>query len=450
MSERPLEGKTAVITGASRGIGREIALKLAEAGANIVGNSVDPKKQKRVDEVMDNIREKGVKAFWCFADISKAEGRGDLVATAHELLQETNSAKVDYLFLNAAGGLETGLDDNLKESWAEQINVWSQLDLVEQFRYNLEPDFRPSIKQVGAVIYLTSLWSEQFGKVKQPPFYRPVARSKFLAERRLRELIPDLSSDGIKLGFICGHIISGTAAHTLMSRSFPEFMAGTEKTAEGGRFPTAEDMADAVLNLVISDFKSGDTAYVGGRDVELIDPNQLKAFTWSRIDIRKKLSMYSSTRLLVDEFISPKEDELGYAKETGIGKYTVRTSDTNGHFTGKFKGIKLFRGVDREEAAAQTLGLVFLALEPNLGFLPAYQGLDKVRHLKTVSLGETVDLHTKITYMNSQEIKGNCQVRIGDEVISEINGISLGLLPSIEFARRLIAKHKAGRTRTQN
>lgn len=436
--ERPLEGKVAVITGASRGIGKQIALKLAEAGANIVGNSVDSGKQKRVDSVMEEIRKKGSHVSWSIGDVTTEQGRKDLWMETFMFNDD-----VHYLFLNAAGGLETDKEDG----WAEKINVDSPLALVKAF--TSDPDFSEELgfmKSGSKIIYLTSLWAENFGKVKQPPFYRPVARTKYLAERRLRGMIPDLEKRGISLGFLCGDIIYGTAAHSLMSKRFPNYISGLEKTAENGEFPTTEDMGEAALGMVTTEFKSGHTEYVGKRDLEPIDPLELESFTWNRQAIKRRLPMYGDSKLYVDEFISPKEDELGYAKETGIGRYTVRSSDTKGHFAGKFKDLKIFRGVDREEAAAQTLGLIFLALEPDLKFVPMYQGLNKVRHKGVVSVGETIDMYAQITYMNSQEVRGNCEIKIGDEVVTEVSGINLGLLPGIDVARRMISLQKTARS----
>src|SRR3990167_9034349 len=86
--------------------------------------------------------------------------------------------------------------------------------------------------------------------------------------------------------------------------------------------------------------------------------------------------MYDRNKLLVREFVSPVEDETLGMKESGTGYYRVRKSDTRGHFTGEFDDIRLFRGVDEIEAAAQTLGLVFLRLEPVSGFVPYLKGVN--------------------------------------------------------------------------
>ena len=424
--EIPLKGKIAVITGASRGIGRAISLKLAEAGVDIIGNSVDLKKKKRVDEVIDEISKRGGKCRWVYGDITDEQVR-------NELFLETAWSGVDYLFLNAAGGLETDKPDG----WAEKINVTAQLALVDTFKRN--------INKGGAIIYETSLWAHYFDRAEQPPFYRPVAKTKFLAEKRLRELIPELEELQINLGFLCGHVITKTSAYTLMSRGFPDYIKRIEPTAEGGILPTTEQMGQTALNMLIQGFKSGETRYVGGKFVFPADKSVIEPYTLSQDEVRTKLPMYGDNKLLVNSFLSPKEDQLGFAKETGTGIYQVRLEDTNGHFSGDFGDIRLFRGVDQIEAAAQTLGLVFLGLEPSLSFVPFFRKVGEVEFVKMAFPGDKIEMSARLTNMNPQNIRGDVDLKVGQDIISTIKGIELGLIPSIDYARRLISKQKASR-----
>lgn len=117
--ERPLEGKVAVVTGNSRGIGAGISLALAEAGANIVGSHVDPGKEARVDRLKAQFDRLNVKSSSVLSDITETAGRKALLDAALANYPQG----IDYLILNAAGGLEQGKPAN----WAETINIDSQL-----------------------------------------------------------------------------------------------------------------------------------------------------------------------------------------------------------------------------------------------------------------------------------------------------------------------------------
>lgn len=117
-----LNGKTAIVTGASRGIGRATALRLAEAGANIVANYF----QSEADglEVAAKCREFGVGAIAVKADVSKLSEAEALVSAAIDRF-----GSVDLLVANA--GIWEGapvnemseclwdkvLDANLKGTW---------------------------------------------------------------------------------------------------------------------------------------------------------------------------------------------------------------------------------------------------------------------------------------------------------------------------------------------
>lgn len=68
---RKLEGKVAVVTGASRGIGRAIALKLADEGAKVVVNYSGS--QAKAEEVVTRIQENGGEAIAVQASVSQSE-----------------------------------------------------------------------------------------------------------------------------------------------------------------------------------------------------------------------------------------------------------------------------------------------------------------------------------------------------------------------------------------
>ncbi|MGH4140515.1 3-oxoacyl-[acyl-carrier-protein] reductase [Clostridium sp.] len=102
-----LKGKTAVVTGASRGIGRAIAIKLAKLGANIVvnyRNSVDA-----VQEVVKEIEAFGVKALAVQADISSYS---DVEFMMKKCIEEFGSLDI---LVNNAGITKDGLLMRMKE-----------------------------------------------------------------------------------------------------------------------------------------------------------------------------------------------------------------------------------------------------------------------------------------------------------------------------------------------
>lgn len=89
-----LKGKTAIVTGASRGIGKAIAEELAQNGANIVLNYRTS--ATAVEEVLESIKQNGVNAIAVQADVSKSEEAQKLIQTAVD-----SFGRVDILVNNA-------------------------------------------------------------------------------------------------------------------------------------------------------------------------------------------------------------------------------------------------------------------------------------------------------------------------------------------------------------
>ena len=109
-------GKVAIVTGSGRGIGREIALKLAEAGANIVVFDIgDP---APVEEVVAKVKEIGRQATAVLGDVSVTADVEQLVNTA-----VTNYSRVDIL-VNNAGITRDGLAMRMSDDdWDKVLTI---------------------------------------------------------------------------------------------------------------------------------------------------------------------------------------------------------------------------------------------------------------------------------------------------------------------------------------
>ncbi|MEJ9279951.1 3-oxoacyl-[acyl-carrier-protein] reductase [Ureibacillus thermosphaericus] len=111
-----LDGKTAVVTGASRGIGRAIALELAKEGANVVVNYSGSK--EKADEVVEEILKIGKKAIAVQANVADSESVQNLMKTA---LDEFGS--IDILVNNAGITRDNLLMRMKEEEWDEVIQT---------------------------------------------------------------------------------------------------------------------------------------------------------------------------------------------------------------------------------------------------------------------------------------------------------------------------------------
>ncbi|MBP1930751.1 3-oxoacyl-[acyl-carrier-protein] reductase [Ammoniphilus resinae] len=141
-----LTNKVAVVTGASRGIGRAIALAMAEAGADIVVNYAGNETAAR--EVAEEIEKRGRKALIIKADVSNAEQVGQMVQQTLDTF-----GKVDIL-VNNAGITRDNLLMRMKEDEWDQV-IATNLKGV----YNcIKAVTRPMMKQrAGRIINITSI-----------------------------------------------------------------------------------------------------------------------------------------------------------------------------------------------------------------------------------------------------------------------------------------------------
>ncbi len=111
-----LEGKVAVVTGGSRGIGRAIALAFADAGAEVVVSSRSP---SDLEKVADEIRTRGRRGLAVTSDVTNVEDLKKLVEKV-----KVAFSRIDILVNNAGGSASPGpLMDATEWAWDATINI---------------------------------------------------------------------------------------------------------------------------------------------------------------------------------------------------------------------------------------------------------------------------------------------------------------------------------------
>ena len=111
-----LKGKVALVTGASRGIGRAIAIDLAKQGANVVVNYAG--NEQKANEVVDEIKKLGSDAIAVRADVANAEDVTNMVKQTVDVF-----GQVDILVNNAGVTKDNLLMRMKEEEWDTVINT---------------------------------------------------------------------------------------------------------------------------------------------------------------------------------------------------------------------------------------------------------------------------------------------------------------------------------------
>jgi 3-oxoacyl-[acyl-carrier protein] reductase len=116
MMDRRLEGKVAIVTGASRGIGRAIAERFSNDGARVVVNYVAG--ESRAQAVVDGIAARDGDAVAVRADVSRGDDVRDLVAATMDRF-----GRIDILVNNAGVMVAKGVLETTEEEWDQTIDT---------------------------------------------------------------------------------------------------------------------------------------------------------------------------------------------------------------------------------------------------------------------------------------------------------------------------------------
>lgn len=237
-----LSGKTALVTGSSRGIGADTVRYFAEAGANVVINFRN--KAPRAEKLAAQLRGLGVEALVVGADLTDP---ASVQAMFDEV--ERTFGGLDILVLNASGGMESGM----AEDYALQLNRDAQVNVLETALPLLKPDAR--------VVFVTSHQAHFIRTTPTMPEYEPVALSKRAGEDALREKIPALQERGIGFTVVSGDMIEGTITATLLQRANPDAVAALR--GEGTKLYNVAEFAAEVAHAAVDPVPADHTRLVG-------------------------------------------------------------------------------------------------------------------------------------------------------------------------------------------
>lgn len=246
-----LTDKVALITGSSRGIGKACALRLAEAGADVVINFVTSGNE--AEKVAEQITALGRCAACVRADVSQEEDVEEMLGFVRDQF-----GRLDVLVHNAATGGFRPLESTTTRHFdaAMHTNVLSLVHLLKQSASLLESENGAR----GKVVVLSS-----HGTHMALPMYGLIGGSKAALVSLARHWALELGDRGVNVNVVEAGLVETDSTKRLPGAD--QMFAGRElKTMTGSRMLEASDVADAVLFLSspLSDLVQGQTLIVDG------------------------------------------------------------------------------------------------------------------------------------------------------------------------------------------
>ena len=246
------DGKTAIVTGGSRGIGRATALALAREGCSVVVNY--EKNQEKADEVVNAIRGVKARAIAVKCDVSI---RSEVEVMIKTTLDEFGT--VDILVNNAAVDFGTRLLETTDEIWDRTLNV----NLKGVFLCTQVAAKHMMQRNYGKIVNISSnsgfgiaLWGET-----------AYATSKAAVIQLTKTAAFELGQYGINVNCVApGAVHTDMLKGKMTDQEYVEFLEARKKITSLGMIGEPEDIAAAVLFFASDEsrFITGKTLLVDG------------------------------------------------------------------------------------------------------------------------------------------------------------------------------------------
>jgi len=241
-----LAGKKVLVTGGSRGIGRAIALRLAEAGCDVAINYV--RNKKPAQETVAAVEAAGGKSLLLRCNIANTKN-------LESMFDELGEAwgHLDIIVSNAASGvIKPAMELTQRHwHWTMDINAAALLPIAQ---YGV-----PLMKDGGHIVAVSSL-----GAVRAIPNYAAVGASKAALESLIRHLAVELAPQGVNVNAISAGVVDTDALKHFPNRE--ELLTESARRTPAGKLIEPVDVADTVLFLTspLASMIVGQTIVVDG------------------------------------------------------------------------------------------------------------------------------------------------------------------------------------------
>lgn len=242
-----LEGRVALVTGSSRGLGFAMAEGLAECGATVVLNG---RNEKTLGEVAKKLKDRGLKA-----DIAVFDAVDDAAVRAGVDAAAKRHGRLDILIANAGMTIRKPLEEWTMAEWNQVIAA----DLTSCFAVTQAVVPHMKKNKYGRVIFTTSLTA-----IRGRPGIHPYVAAKTGLIGMTRSLACELAEFGITVnGVLPGYFETDLNAALLANKEFVEFVNGRTPMRRWGK---PRELAGAAIYLAAeaSSFVTGQQIVVDG------------------------------------------------------------------------------------------------------------------------------------------------------------------------------------------
>jgi NAD(P)-dependent dehydrogenase (short-subunit alcohol dehydrogenase family) len=241
-----LSGKTALVTGASRGIGRASALALAKAGAQVLVHYA--RGAKEADGLVAEIRRAGSRADAIATDLATADGADKLARQTRSIVGD----RLDILVANAGVSKAATIEETTVEDFDRlfAVNVRAPFFLVQQLH--------PIMSKGSSIVFLSSLAAHAV--VGTSPAY---AATKGAIDTLVKHFASLLGARGIRVNAVAPGVVEtdmSTFTKTEAGRDFALGMQALKRLAQ------PDDIGGVIAFLASDDARwiTGDTIHVDG------------------------------------------------------------------------------------------------------------------------------------------------------------------------------------------